>query len=109
MTLKALAALLPLAAFAAPVAAGELVTANYGHFDAFTIHRSGQAICDAIAGVVPKGSRQFPARRFETTKTATVKPSRWNESEALDFETECVRAAISSMMDTDPTTVYRAP
>jgi hypothetical protein len=42
------------------------------------------------------------------TKTATVKPGRWNEAEALDFETECVRAAIDNMMTTDLAKVYRA-
>jgi hypothetical protein len=43
-----------------------------------------------------------------TTKTATVKSDRWNEAEALEFETQCVRAAIDNMMTTDLTSVYRA-
>lgn len=116
--------------------AGEFVTANYGntkvkdfqdlvtrdftarfpadswelfiYSEAFTMSRSGQAICNAIVGVVPKGGHQFPRRQFKMTKTATVKPGRWNEAEALDFETECVRAAIDNMMTTDLATVYRA-
>lgn len=116
--------------------AGEFVTANYGntkvkdfqdlvtrdftarfpadswelfiYSEAFTMSRSGQAICNAIVGVVPKGGHQFPRRQFKMTKIATVKPGRWNEAEALDFETECVRAAIDNMMTTDLATVYRA-
>lgn len=137
MKARALLALCALATAAVTASAGEFVTANYGHVsvkafqdlvtreftarfpadawevfvysDAFTMSRSGQAVCNAIAGVVPRGSHQFPARQFATTKTATVKPGRWNDAEALDFETECVRAAIGSMMEVDPAKVYRAP
>jgi hypothetical protein len=122
--------------FAGLTSAGEFFTANYGntkvkdfqdlvtpdftarfpadswdlfiYSEAFTMSRSGQAICNAIVGVVPKGGHQFPRRQFKMTKTATVKPGRWNEAEALDFETECVRAAIDNMMTTDLAKVYRA-
>ena len=134
--MKKLIALCSLAACAATASAGDFVTSNYGHVsvkafedlvtadftarfpadtwavfvysDAFTMNRTGQAVCNAIVGVVPRGSNQFPRRQFTTTRTATVKPGRWNDAEALDFETECVRAAIGSMMDADPAKVYRA-
>ena len=134
--MKKLIALVSLATCAAIANAGEFVTANYGrvsvkdfqdlvtrdftarfpvdawevfvYSDAFTMNRSGQAICHAIVGVVPRNARQFPLRQFATTKTATVQPGRWNDAEALSFETECVRAAIGNMMDTDPAKVYRA-
>lgn len=117
-------------------AAGEFSTSNYGHVnvkafedlvtqefttrfaantwsifvysDAFSMDRSEQAICHAIVGVVPKGSHQFPLRQFSMTKTATVKRNRWTEAEALDFETECVRAAVDRMMSTNPAQAYRA-
>lgn len=134
--MKKLIALCVLASGVSLANAGEFVTANYGkaqvkdfqdlvtrdftarfpadswevfiYSDAFTMNRSGQAICNAIVGVVPRGAHQFPRRQFAMTKTATVKAGRWSDAEAQDFETECVRAAISSMMDADPAKVYRA-
>lgn len=75
--------------------------------DAGTLSRGVQAVCNAIVGVVPKDSHQFPARQFVITRTATVAPGRWNDEAALDFETECVRSAIDDMMNVDPATVYR--
>jgi len=133
--MKRLFALCALASSVSLATAGEFVTANYGnaqvkdfqdlvtrdftarfpadswevfiYSDAFTMSRSAQAICNAIVGVVPRGAHQFPRRQFATTKTATVKPGRWNDAEAQAFETECVRAAITNMMDTDPAKVYR--
>lgn len=116
--------------------AGEFITANYGsvqikdfrdlvtdaftvrfpvdswalfiHSEAFIMPRDGLAICNAIVGVVPRGSNQFPMRTFKTTKTANVKAGKWNDDEALSFETECVRSALGNMMNTDPAKVYRA-
>lgn len=75
--------------------------------DAEVLPRSTQAVCKAIVGVVPKDSHQFPARQFVTTRTATVKPGKWNDDVALDFETECVRSAIDNMMIVQPAKVYR--
>lgn len=94
--------------------AGDFVTANYGntkvkdfqdlvtreftmrfpadswelfiYSDAFTMSRSGQAICNAIVGVVPRGVHQFPRRQFQMTKTATVKPGCWRR---LNLDSEC--------------------
>lgn len=133
--MKKLIALLTLAFGVSLANAGEFVTANYGrtnvkdwqdlvargftarfpsntwdifiYSDAFTMSGGGQAVCNAIVGVVPRDTNQFPRRQFVSTKTATVKPGRWNNTEALNFETECVRAAIANMMNADTAKVYR--
>lgn len=67
-----------------------------------------EATCKSYLQVRSEGSHQFPMRQFKMTKTANVKSGRWNDAEALDFETECVRAAVTGMMNTDPAKAYRA-
>lgn len=133
--MKALIALLTLTACASMAHAGPFLVANYGntyvrdwqdlvtrdftarytpnaweifvYSDAEIMPRSTHAVCKAVVGVVPKDSHQFPARQFVTTRTATVKPGKWNDDVALNFETECVRSAINNMMNADPANVYR--
>jgi hypothetical protein len=62
--------------------------------------RDGLAICNALVGVVPGGSNQFPMRTFKTPKTANVKEGKWNDDEALSFETECaaLRAILKPLL-----------
>ncbi|CAJ0733976.1 hypothetical protein [Ralstonia mannitolilytica] len=133
--MKTILAALALTASANVATAGPFLVANYGntyakdwqdlvtrdftarftpeaweifvYSDAVILPRSTQAVCTAIVGVVPKDSHQFPARQFVTTRTATVKPGKWNEDVALDFETECVRSAIGNMMRVPPANAYR--
>ncbi|WP_010105099.1 hypothetical protein [Verminephrobacter aporrectodeae] len=132
--MKRLIALCTLASSLNLASAGEFVIASYGNVQAkdvqdlvtdgftarfpadaweifiystaFTMKRRGQAICHAIVGVIPRRTYQFPRHHFSITRTATIKLEQWNDTEALAFETGCVRSAIINMMDIDPNDVH---
>lgn len=71
------------------------------------VTNKGMPYCSAIAGVVPKGSPQFPLLRYESLKMDTNQTTTLNVGELRTWAVDCARSAVSNMMSDNLNDIYK--
>ncbi len=66
----------------------------------------GIPFCTGFAGVVPRGSNDFPVRSYTSIWFDESKSVALSVGDHRDLTTNCARDAIASMMSDDPSNMY---
>lgn len=98
---------------AAPFVTDEFVKAYPAKKWALFVHSTvllvgEQPICMGTAGVVPDYTGQFPAKRYSSIRVFEHKKTSLTPGERVEYESQCVRDAVASMMTDRPENMYAA-
>lgn len=67
----------------------------------------GIPYCNAIAGVIPRGSNEFPIHRYESISLDTSATGSKNVGELRKWSVECAKSSVNSMMSDQLKNIYK--